>query len=231
MQISDSRILLQDAKRLLGEIETIHNEKVNNDLIPPDLKLKIKQFLENVDSALGYEAFNIFSKYCTVPEDKLEQHESKLYFPVRNNKDSYDKFMNKWYPGLREEKPEIVTVLERHQPYPGQSLWLSRLKYLVNKNKHRNLSKQSKRQSGHIGYMEDIFGNTFTNSYFENVGTAIMINGKSIDPSKPNPYIKHFSGKIESYFVFSEINQPVLNSLKEIYSGAIAIITELEAMI
>ncbi len=231
MQISDSRYLLHDAERLLGEIGKIHNDSLKMDSIPPQLKLKIKQFLENVDSALGYEAFNIFSKYCTVPQDKLEQHESKLYFPVRNTKKSFDDFINRWYPGLKETKPEIITTLEKYQPFPNNSVWLSRLKYLVNKNKHRNLSKQSKRQSGHIGYMEDVMGNKFINCTFENVGTALMVNGKAVDPSKPNPYIKQFIGNVESYLVFSDLNQPVLISLKEIYSGAFAIISDLEKSI
>lgn len=231
MQISDTRILLQDAKRLLGEIETIHDQNVNSESIPPSLKLKIKQFLENIDSALGYEAINIFSKYCTVPESKLELHESKLYFPVKDNKEAYHKYIDKWYPGLRENKPEIITTIGNYQFFHSNSLWLSRLKYLVNKNKHRNLTKQSKKQRGRIDYMEDNMGNKFINCTFENVGTAVMVNGKPLDPTKSNPYLRSFVGNIENYFVFSDIDQPVMNTLYEIYSGAENLISELENII
>lgn len=228
MEISESRLLLQDAERLLLEIETIHNSSLNGDSAPPILKLKIKQFLENIDSALGYIAFNIFSKYCTVPEDKLEQHESKLYFPVRNNQKAYDQFMDRWYPGLREVNPKIISIIQKYQPYPEQSSWLSSLKYLVNKNKHRTLTKQTKRQSGYIGYMEDIMGNKFINCTFNNANSFLNINGIPFNPLQPNPYIKTFIGNIETFFVFSDINKLVLPTLNDIYAGSIGIMNDLE---
>jgi hypothetical protein len=193
--ISDARLLLQDAEKLYREIEVIHNTYCHQESIPPNIKLKIKQFLENIDSALGYEAFNIFSKYCTVPPDKLEQHESKLYFPVRNSKKSYDQFIERWYPGLKEANPTIVAKIEKYQPFPNQPTWLSRLKHLVNKNKHRNLTKQTKRQNMYIRNFEDFMGNKIINCTFENVGSAMSINGKTIDVSKPNPFVKNFTGR------------------------------------
>jgi hypothetical protein len=55
----------------------------------PLLRIRIKQYLENVNSALDYAAFTISTKFCAPgivenEPDKLEFREGRVYFPFFN---------------------------------------------------------------------------------------------------------------------------------------------------
>ncbi|ANC07802.1 MULTISPECIES: hypothetical protein [Bacillus cereus group] len=232
MTQSESQFMLHDAKKLLEEIEYSYKNYLNEESIPRELRNKIRYFLNNIESALDYQAFDIFSRYCAknVKPEKLEQHKKRVNFPLYSGKDWFNKKIDDTYPGLRTECPHIISAFEKCQPFPSGSSWLSRFNLLVNNNKHRNLTKQERKQTTHIGYMEDIFGNKIINCTFEGIGQPIVYGNTPVNFSndKPHPYVKHLNATTYVDFVFKDIDKSVLPTLEEIHTGASSVINELE---
>ncbi|WP_336863684.1 hypothetical protein [Peribacillus frigoritolerans] len=209
MLLPDSKILLHDAKRLLDEINHLYSDAIHAEEIPPILRVRVKQFLDNVNASLEFAAFEIFNTYCSEqvkqikrkPKD-FERHENSIYFPVWDSKTAFDNYIDTKFVSLRNEQPDIVAILQKYQPFPTRPKWLRTLKDLVNTNKHRNLSKQSQRHVTHIKNLE-------------------IHNGE----------IKNFEGSTEQYISFDDIDQPVLKTLKRIFASAPTVIEDLEKIL
>ncbi|MGE6550800.1 hypothetical protein ACQKFK_17765 [Bacillus mycoides] len=232
MSQSESQFILQDAEELLNEIEQSYKKYLAEESIPRELKNKIRNFLNNIESALDYKAFDIFSLYCAknVKPEKLERHKKRVNFPLYTPKEWFNKKIDEIYPGLRIERPEIVSSFEKCQPLPSRSNWLSQFNFLVNNNKHRNFTKQTRKQTTHISYMEDILGNKFINCTYEGSGQGIVYGNTPVNSfsDQPHPYVKHLNATTYVDFIFKDINKSVLPTLKEIYIGANSIINDLE---
>ncbi|MGN4897802.1 hypothetical protein ACTFSB_28520 [Bacillus cereus group sp. MYBK14-3] len=232
MSQSESQFMLRDAEEILNEIELSYKEYLTEETIPRELRNKIRYFLNNIESALDYKAFDIFSRYCAnnVELEKLEKHKKRVNFPLYNSKKWFDKRIDEIYPGLRAECPNIISSFEKCQPFPSGANWLSRFNFLVNNNKHRNLTKQERQKTTYIDYMEDIFGNKIVNCNFINCDTPIAYDNTPVDffNDQPHPYIKHLNATTYVDFIFKDIDESVLPTLKEIYIGANSVINDLE---
>lgn len=231
MKLQDSQILINDAKNLLGEIEIIYNRDIKAGEDSPLLRVRIKQFLDNINSCLDYAAFYIFTKYCAdrLKEEnlkKFERLEKRIYFPCvlkLSEGDSFNEYMNKKFPYLEEENPDIIRIFEKYQPLPAQSKWLSHLKDLVNSNKHRRLSKQQPRQTMNINQLNFAGGGFISGLTLVGEGTSPLIEFEG-DAAQP----VYFDGSVDFEFIFKELDQPVLKVLKRIYRSAPSIINDLE---
>ncbi|MED4267317.1 hypothetical protein [Priestia megaterium] len=231
MELEDSRILIDDAANLLEEIEILYARDIEIGEDSPLLRVRIKQFLENINSALEYAAFTAFTEFCAdrVKNERanhFERIERNVYFPCKLQKDGdygFNKYMNERYPYLDQEKPEVIDVFEKYQPFPTRSKWLSNLKDLVNSNKHRQLSKQSHRKSMHINHLLTASGGGIFGVTLEGSGSQPLISFEG-EGSQPIS----FDGSIEYFFTFDEIDQPVLKVLRRIYKSAPLIISDLE---
>jgi hypothetical protein len=234
MNQSESQYMLKDAKELLTEIENLYSEYLTQETAPRSLMNKIRNFLLNIESALDYLAFDIFSTYCPkhILPEKLESKRKRVNFPLYDSKSWFDKKINDMFPGLNEDRPDIITIFETHQPFksPEGLNWLSTFNKLVNNNKHRNLTKQHRKLTSHIKYGQ-IGGITLVNCTFEGVGTPIMYNGTPIDFVTPSPYDRYFNARTEVEFVFKDINKSVLPTLYDIHTSASEVINDIEKIL
>lgn len=227
--LNDAKVCLSVSNSMLKEIEKIYNESLLKDSIPPTLKVTIKNFLENIRSSLEYITNYVFYTYCAKNYTDIELKRKKIYFPIRKDKNYFDKCINKDFRGLHESNPEIYQILENCQAFNG-SIWSIYLVDLCNKNKHINLTKHRRIESVHINYMQDIYGNKFKNCSFEGFSHSIVYNNTLVTNSN-NPYIKSFDGSFNIEYLFEEINQPVLPVLNAIYNGATSVIDEFEKIL
>jgi hypothetical protein len=224
--LNDAKVCLSVSNSMLKEIERIYNESLLKDSIPSTLKVTIKNFLENIRSSLEYITNYVFYTYCSENYTETELKRKKVYFPIRKDKNYFDKCINKDFRGLHESKPEIYQILENCQAFNG-NIWSVYLADLCNKNKHIKLTKHRRTESGNV-QIEDFFGNKITISA-ENCGQIATYNGLSI--LEPNPYIKTYNGTFNIEYLFEEINQPVLKVLNKIYNGVASVIKEFEKVI
>ncbi|MBO0961437.1 hypothetical protein J1P26_17160 [Neobacillus sp. MM2021_6] len=236
MSLRESILLLKQAKQFLDQIESSYPVYLTQREASEELQIQIKDFLDKVNPALDFAAYHIFNTYC-IPHVKgdLGRAEAKVYFPLRDTNKAFDHYIKNIYPGLLEQRPDIVDVLRKYQPFPTRPKWLFHLRELAKHNKHRNLTKQSFRQSTHIDNLTfpgggGIRGITIVNS---NDVSAVSYYGQSIDFQNPNniPDYFNYSGSVDYDFVFIDINQPVLNTLKRIYRSAPTVIYDLEKIL
>jgi len=101
-----------------------------------DLRVDLKNLLENHRSALEYVAHYMAEKCVPLPRPKDVQ------FPVAKPTDNPATFtpkLNRWFPGLASSYPALVTYLIEIQPFNADQ-WLHRLSEMTNYNKHHSLS-------------------------------------------------------------------------------------------
>jgi hypothetical protein len=233
--VDDSYACLEIAEIILEEVDELIQESIQHDDVIPYLKVKIKNCLENCRSPLDYVANYIFETYCKSEYTRDELNRLNIYFPIRNLK--YGKKQFEWvisnnFRNLRSKNPSVVTIFESKQKFNGQ-LWLSNLSYLINKNKHKNLTKNYKEHVGTINhYVEDQNGNVFSNNIVigGNPSMGIVVDGHSLtDPSAVNnPYFKNLSATYYYDFLFTDLELPVTSTLKQIIEGVKKTINELE---
>lgn len=231
MKLQDSQILINDAKNLLDEIEIIYGRDIKTGEGSPLLRVRIKQFLDNINSCLDYAAFYIFTEYCA---DRLKEENPKKFdylernicFPCKSKLSGdggFNNFMSEKFPNLEEENHDIIRIFQKYQPLPTQSKWLSHLKDLVNRNKHRKLSKQQHRQTMNINQLNFAGGGFISGLTLVGDGSSPLISFEG-DAAQP----VHFDGSIDFEFIFTELDEPVLKVLKRIYKSAPSIISDLE---
>ena len=115
-----------DAKRLLsyceGNFEEIcnqHQECLLEQEIKPFFLIIIKNYMENLRSALDYCASKLFAKYGYCKKKTLKN--VNIYFPYARMGDSKEKYWNnivvRNIPGLLESRPDIVNILESYQHF------------------------------------------------------------------------------------------------------------------
>ncbi|MCP1124553.1 hypothetical protein NKR74_14780 [Bacillus sp. 3103sda1] len=237
MSLSESKFMLQDSKQLLNEINQSYEKYLSEEYIPRELQNKIRNFLNNIESALDYAAFDIFSRFCikNVPQEKLSTYEKRINFPLRHSKKEFDKYIDTWFLGLRTERPDIVFSFEKHQPFmSGGSNWLTRFNFLVNNNKHRKLSKQKRTESREVRLVGQHGSNiVMIDCQMDSIGidgqsirfdqrTQLPINAQSLKSAEATIWVD---------FIFQDIQQSVLATLDYIYDGATYVINDLEQII
>jgi hypothetical protein len=228
--LEDSKACLLISQSMLKEIKKAYKDCLLKDKPPSTFKVTIKNFLENVRSALEYPINYIFHTYCSVNYTEKELKNKKIYFPIRRDKKYFDKCIDKNFRGLRETKLDIYQILENCQSFNGK-MWTQYLTILSNENKHIKLTRQQRNESGHIKYMEDVFGNKIINCNIVNCNHSIVYNNKPIYSANDSPFIKKFDAIINVDYLFEGINKPVILVLNDIYAGAISVINGLEKIL
>ncbi|WP_394899398.1 hypothetical protein [Clostridium paraputrificum] len=231
-QIDDAKTCIIESRIILNDIKVIYYSNLYQDTLPSSLKIKIKNFLENCRSSLEYIANYTFYKYCSnnYTEKELQRLSNGIYFPIKNSKIVFDKCISSKYKGLDQNIP-ILNLFESIQPFNSE--WLEHLKILSNKNKHVNFTKQNRYESGHIDYMQDSYGNTFSNITSNGCKHIVTLNGKPVTMANisSNPFINSFIGNIYVEFVFDETNTPILNTLFNILHGVEEFISKYEKLL
>lgn len=236
--LKDSKACLDIAEIMLDEVEELIQESIQHEDVIPYLKVKIKNFLENCRSPLDYAANFIFIAYCKSNyKGEALKRRGRVYFPIipkRLGKSSFYKQINEDWKGLRETNPKIVPILEDCQHFSTVP-WLINLTYLINENKHRNLTKQRKEEKGvHVHNMILPGGNIFNNvQSFGNGGHDIVINGVPFDSStaQSHPHVNNYNATFYVEFFFTDLNTSVIPTLKEIYVGTKRLINDLDKTI
>lgn len=231
--LEDSESLLDEATKMLMEIVVLYEKSLDKRIIPNSLRVRIKNYLENIRSALDYPANYIFEFYCAqnFPPDKIERKRKSIYFPIRKTKTLFDTCINDDFKGLTTAKPSIVSVFEKHQSFNSTN-WLEILNHLNNSNKHRNLAIQERIIKDRI---IKIGGITLTNCSFDNnkggdirIGRNIINMDEDNIPKESHPEMK-VSVRVD--FVFKDLNISVIETLTEILANSKIVIAELKTNI
>ncbi len=196
--------LLKKARADFAELKTAYESSLHEKNIREDLRVSIKNILENLRSCLDYMAHDIFESKCSAAKKP-----DRLYFPIRQSAAEFKQTTIKDFPGLEQSAPVVHSLLDAVQPYHDP--WLGQFNKLNNHNKHQDLVEQTRTESRHVtvshgsGSVSWGPGVTF--------GGGVSVMGVPIDPRTqlpvPNNVVKT---DVVTWvdFRFGEIDQPVL---------------------
>lgn len=118
----------EDIKDLIAEAKEIQSIIVNYTKIP---KPKVKTILEHLRSCLEYAIYDINSKLSSPrPVDRL-------YFPYAENLKNFDATIDKKFPLLKTEFPEVYNEMVKLHDFKDDTSWIKILCDLTNYTKHK----------------------------------------------------------------------------------------------
>lgn len=144
----DAKELVRHAEQKLVEIKKEYERSLHKQRIKPALLVDIKNFFENLRSALDFSAHGIFDQFGS-----SSNAQPKIYFPYARASQSRLEFeeagrIEKCIPGLTASRPDIVQLLLEMQHFGSRGYdWLPDFMNLTNENKHQKLSPQVRQEA------------------------------------------------------------------------------------
>lgn len=144
-QFSDALHLVQFCESKLPELREQHAKCLEQQSIEPVFLIGVKNYMENLRSALDYCALGLFEKYGS-----SKKKDPKIYFPYAKAADDKTKFRNeiveRCIPGITNSRPDVVDRLESYQYFGNTGNWLPLLAEITNEHKHEQLTPQVQKE-------------------------------------------------------------------------------------
>lgn len=201
--------LIRRAHSDFENLKTDYDRSLEEKQVAEDLKVSIKNIFENLRSCLDYLAHEIHENHCSHTSKP-----KKLYFPIRVTQSEFNAVMDKDFKDLELNSKSIFDILGQIQPFNDP--WLRKFNKLNNKNKHEDLTPQSRREEKRVevsnsdGKVSWGTGVTF--------GSGVSVMGVPIDPRTQLP-VPNESVKTEITtwvsFSFSETGDLVIPFIKD----------------
>lgn len=199
----DVDALIAQMKTQYSEIEGLYALSLEEKEIKPDLKVKVKGFLENARSVLDYAAHDI--------ADARGITASKVYFPIiekHKDKESFDGAIGRNLPGLEKADKQIFSYLESVQSYHNGNEWLADLATTTIDNKHSRLTPQIRVETPSLSIQSNGAGIRMSGGASISIGhgASISVGGRRI-----------FGGQVISANSGQVLGDPGLEVKKEIW--------------
>lgn len=144
-QFNDARTLITHSQANAELLRTLHKQCLAEKSVKPEFLVEVKNFMENLRSALDYCARGLFEKY-----GHSIKANPRIYFPYARPSDDKSSFRNETVersiPGLPASRPDIVDMLETYQYFGNTGNWLPLFMRITNENKHEQLTPQVEKQ-------------------------------------------------------------------------------------
>ena len=235
--IEDAMALVTDSKSTIDTIKKEYDKSLYEKNIHPKLLIKIKNFMENLRSALDFTAHDLYNKYGD------GSSKSNLYFPYAWEGLDLIGFrqkqrIEKCIPGLSKNRPDIVSMIEAYQYFSDRNnAWLPKFMNLNNENKHQRLSPQVRKEQKELrissGGTSMSLGHGASISVGKgasiSMGGMVIPGGQSFNANTPPATIGQGTKEIITWvlFHFSLNNEPVIPFLTQALNGVEKIINEL----
>jgi len=237
----DAKALIQHTRAQLPEIESAYEASLSDQEIKPKLLIEIKNFMENLRSALDFVAHGLFHKYGASSSKSL-----KIYFPYATLSQPETEFQRSnrieiCIPGLTSSRPDIAEKIISFQHFSKESnRWLPIFMELNNESKHQRLTPQIRKETKELRVSSDGASMSMGPGASISVGPGASIQigglvipgGQTFDVNKPP--LTFGPGKKEVItwvsFHFSTNDIPVLPLLNQALEGVDRIVRELSAI-
>lgn len=248
-RLKDARALVDATDAALPKIEGLYQQSLTSRRVDQLLLVEIKNYLENLRSALDYLAKEVLDRFCNKNKGNLGG------FPVVRQQKDFAARINGMLPGLFASRPDIYQMIKACQPYtsPGNE-WLGKFNALCQENKHEQFSPQSRLeqkgtrltadQGGSFSWSEGVRYGTGGTVEFRPGGKivfgqgsslsfgpdGIRVLGRRVDPATQTP-ITASGDKLEHVvwvdFRFDAIGESALPFLRACAKNVRSIIEEL----
>ena len=113
-----------------------------------DLRVPVKNLMENLRSALDYMAHDIYESCCHSTRLLIGKSvPNNIYFPYGKTESDFKARVGSSLPGLATNSPDIYKMMLSIQPFSCGDAWLYDLCIILNENKHNRLKVQKRTES------------------------------------------------------------------------------------
>lgn len=117
-----------------------------------DLRVPVKNLMENLRSILDYMAHDIYETYCQ-PNLKVSGKSSprNIYFPYGLTENDFRSMVGNSFPDLQTLAPKVYNLIVSIQPFKSGNNWLYHLCLITNEKKHNRLTPQIRMETETYG--------------------------------------------------------------------------------
>ncbi len=216
---------IRRAEEILPKIEKEYQESLNEQTVSDDLKLDIQSFVGHLRSVLDYLANDIVETHCPNANSR-----DRLYFPITSDSANFTRVMNRSYPDLSANCPNLYNFLDSIQPYQNEhNKWLTKFNKVNNEQKHNDLMEQTRTET-RIVKVSGRRGDSVSWGSGVTFGSGVSVMGVPIDPRTQMPVQNNMvktEVKIWVDFKFDGIDVSVIWLLRESLNRIKEISTEI----
>lgn len=210
--VREIRALLDEVERQLVDVQGVYEASLRAKDVSPELKVRIKNILENQRSALEYLAAQI--------TDRDGVKGSRTKYPLAPTAADFVASIDRSMPGVRAARPDVAAKIELVQPFQQSCGWLAALRDLTNENKHQRLSPQVRKQT----WQRSFRGVTWTEGV--KFGAGVLIGGVPVNPATQKPEgAEPVQETIYVDWQFEDLGVSAFGTLQEIQSN-LRVVTE-----
>ena len=141
---NDVDAILKAASEQHKEIKTKYDDALRNKSM--DLRIPVKNLMENLRSSLDYTAHDIYEVCCKPRRSASGQPDPKIiYFPYAKTDQDFRSRVGAVMPGLQSQSVAVYDLLLSIQPFKCNDTWLYDLCSVLNENKHKRLVPQERK--------------------------------------------------------------------------------------
>ena len=170
--------LIGKCRAALDALKNDYQSSLRAKNVSEELKIDIKNILENLRSCLDYIARDIHDKF-------IAGSSSKLYFPIRPTFTEFEQVIARDFSGLDQTSPDVCNILEKVQPYNDD--WLGKFNRLNNNNKHEDLVEQTRTETKQVTVSSKSGEGSVSWGPGVTFGSGVSIMGVPIDPKTQLP--------------------------------------------
>ena len=113
-----------------------------------DLRVPVKNLMENLRSALDYMAHDIYECCCQAELKSSGKKEPRnIYFPYGLTEEDFKSGVGRSFPNLEKYSSGVYKLLESIQPFKYGNNWLYDLCSITNEKKHDRLTPQVRKET------------------------------------------------------------------------------------
>ena len=138
---NDTKVILDAAFVQHKQIAASYESALRNKSL--DLRVPVKNVMENLRSALDYMAHDIYEVCCQPKRAANGLPDPKnIYFPYGRTEDDFKSRAGSSLPGIDTASPPVYKLLVSIQPFTCGDDWLYQMCSILNEKKHDRLTEQ-----------------------------------------------------------------------------------------
>jgi len=197
-------------KKCRDSMESLKNDyqaSLHAKEVSEELKIDIKNIIENLRSCLDYIARDVHEKF-------ISGTPGRFYFPIRHTSTEFQQAIARDFCDLDKLAPGVYGTIENVQPYNDE--WLGKFNRLNNNNKHEDLVEQTRTESKRVTVTSKAGGGSVSWGPGVTFGSGVSVMGVPVDPRTQMPVPNTTTDtKIEIWvdFKFRDNNESVIQFL------------------
>jgi hypothetical protein len=142
----DTETILAEARSQYENLRKAYDKALRDESL--DLRVSVKNLMENLRSALDYMAHDVYESCCQAARLASGRPDPRnIYFPYGRSEADFRSGVGSSLPGLDTLAPDVYSLIASIQPYQDGDNWLYNLCSILNEKKHDRLTPQVRKET------------------------------------------------------------------------------------